>query len=533
MSRRRLLLAFGLAPVLALSAAPAPSTARAATSPAIPFDAYIASGDASCVELTVNIAGYSFVVEPDIRLPRATSTISEGQASALAAPVDPGDSVDALAGLTVPREEGTLASGIDSALAQSPLPVPGDPGNAVVQALNPFNRTLEFPIEHASATYPQPGSASDQQATYLGASNLAVDDPSGLLSLDGTAGSARAGPQSASADAGAGSALSVSLLGVSVGRIAAHAQSQVGSSSVTNDVSCTLGDVTIAPPGAGYSFHINSLTASLHTERALRGRTATSTPALHLDGVSVTQMSGGQAITTDLSPTGSTVSVPSSLASVAVPQLPALPLPPPLNGLPVSLESLGLSGTSTTSALSSHNNEMTSTLTAATLSMQTTIPVPTSIPTGPPPCLTNPQQILQCLPSLVPTGPGGGLPITSAPATYTLQFGSLDSTTYGFTASPEPAFSGGVGTGGGAPIEGAPVTGSAGTGTPGSPGTPGTRPVSATLTVPGIPASIRWPVVALAGLLEALLLTVLFVRRRAALRARIPGPPPESFVDMP
>lgn len=530
MRRRRLLVASLLSPVIALSAAAA--TARAATVPAIPFDAYIASGDASCIELTVNIGGYSFVVEPDVRMPRATATISEGEASALAAPVDPGDSVDALAGLTLPREEGQLAAGIDSALAQVPLPVPGDPGSSVVQALNPINPSLEFPIEHASAVYPQPGSTADQQATYLGGSNLAINDPTGLLSLDGTAGSARAAAQSATADAGAGSALSVSLLGLSVGRIAAHAESQVGASAVTDDVTCQIGDVTVAPPGAGYSLHISSLSESLHTERALTGRAATSTPTLRLDGITVTQTIAGRTSTTNLSPTGSAVTVPQSLSAVPLPVLPALPLPPPLpTSLPASIQSVGLAGTSTSSALSSRNNEMTSSITAATLTMQTTLAVPTTIPTGVPPCLTNPAQLVQCIPSLLPTGPGGGLPVTSAPATFTLHLGSLDSTTYGFTAPAPPQFAfNGVGQS--APIEGAPAGGSVGS-IPGKPGTPGTRPVSATLTVPGTPGAIRWPVVALAGILEALLLTALFLRRRAAARAPIPGEAADSFVDMP
>lgn len=523
---RRLVLAALLSPALAVTAVPAAGTASADTAPSVPFDAYIASGDASCVELTVNVAGYSFVVTPDIRMPRATSTISEGQAAALAAPVDPGDSVDALAGLLVPREEGQLASGLDSGAAQVPLPLPAAPGTTVVQALNPYNPSLEYPIEHASATYPKPGSSGPQQANYLGANGLAVTDPTGLFNLNGTAGTARADAQSASADAGAGSAVSVAPLGFNVGRLAAHTQSVVGQTSVTSDVSCALGDVTIAPPGAGYSLHIGSLDASLHTEKTLTGSKATAQPSLHLADITVTQTSGGHTTTTDLSPAGSSVSVPPQLSSVALAQ-PAVPLP---TGVPVSVQSVGLAGTSTTSALSSHDNEVSSTLAAATLTMQTILPVPTTVPTGPPPCLTNPQQLVQCLPSLLPVPSGNGLPVTTAPATFRLQLASLDSTAYGFTAralTPLPV--NGVGLGG--PVGGPAVAGSSGTGA-GAPGTPGTKPLSATLKVPGTPGVIRWPVVALAGLLEAMLLTALFFRRQAAMRARS-GPPSDSFVDMP
>lgn len=526
--RARILAAAALAPALVLAGAPSPRGAAAATAPPIPFDAYIANGDASCLELNINIAGYSFTVEPDVRMPRASSSISEGQSGALAAPIDPGDSVDTLGGLLVPREEGQLASGLDSATANIPIPIPGDPGSSVVQALNPINPALEYPIEHASATYPQPGSTAAHEATYLGAGNIAAADPTGLLSLDGTAGDAKADAQSATADAGAGAALSVALLGLSVGRFSAHSQSQVGQTSVTADVSCTLGSVDFSPPGTGYSLHIGSLAATLHSERSLKAHKATSASSLEIAGMSVTQTSGGTTMTTNLSPAGSTVTVPASLSNVAIPQLPALALPLPI---PASLQSVALTGTTTGGALSSANNEVSSSMSAATLTVQTTAPVPTSIPTGPPACLTSPQEIAQCLPSLIPTG--GGLPITTAPATYTLQLASLDSRAYGLV-SPSAATGFSVPGGGASSAAlGSPgSSGSAAAGT-GQPGKPGTKPVSATLTVGGTPATIRWTVVALAGMLEALLLTALVLRRRSATRGAAPPSSPDSYVDMP
>jgi hypothetical protein len=524
----RLLAAAILAPALALAAAPSPRSAAAATAQPVPFDAYIANGDASCLELNINIGGYSFTVEPDVRMPRASSTISEGQSGALAAPIDPGDSVDSLGGLLVPREEGQLASGLDSATSNIPIPIPGDPGSSVVQALNPINPALEYPIEHASASYPQPGSTAAQESTYLGASNIAAADPTGLLSLDGTLGDARADAQSATADAGAGAAVSVSLLGLSVGRFSAHSESQVGQNSVTSDVACTLGNLDFRPPGTGYSLHIGSMTATLHSERSLKARKATSTPSLEISGMSVTQTSGGTTTTTNLSPAGNSVTVPASLSSVAIPRLPPLPLPVPI---PASLESLALTGTTTGSALSSGNNEVTSSMSAATLTMQTTAPVPASIPTGPPACLTNPQEIAQCLPSLIPTG--GGLPITSAPATYTLTLASLDSRAYGFiSSSAATGFSVPGGGAASAPLGSAGSSGATAAGA-GRPGTAGTKPVSATLTVAGTAATIRWTVVALAGLLEALLLVALFLRRRSAARAGGAASSPDSYIDMP
>ena len=526
--RARLLATTVLAPALVLAGAWSPRGAAAATAQPIPFDAYIASGDASCLELNINIAGYSFTVEPDVRMPRATASISEGQSGALAAPIDPGDSVDALGGLLVPREEGQLAGGLDSATANIPIPIPGDPGNSVVQALNPINPALEYPIEHASASYPRAGSTAAQESTYLGAGNIAAADPTGLLSLDGTAGDAKADAQSATADAGAGAALSVSLLGLSVGRLSAHSESQVGQTSVTANVSCTLGNVDFSPPGTGYALHIGLLTAALHAERSLTAHRATSTSSLEISGMSVTQTSGGTTTTTNLSPAGTTVTVPPSLSNVAIPQLPALPLPAPL---PASIESLALTGTTSGSALSSANNEVTSSMSAATLTMQTTAPVPTSIPTGPPACLTNPQEIAECLPSLIPTG--GGLPITSAPATYTLQLASLDSRAYGLVASSAATGFSVPGGGGPSSAFGSPGSSGSAAAATGQPGTPGTKPVSATLTVAGTAATIRWTVVALAGLLEALLLAALVLRRRSAARAAGPASSPDSYVDLP
>lgn len=526
--RARVVAAAVLAPVVVLAVAPGTRSASAATAQPIPFDAYIANGDASCLELNVNIAGYSFTVEPDVRMPRASSTISEGASGALAAPIDPGDSVDTLGGLLFPREEGQLASGLDAATANIPIPIPGDPGNSVVQALNPVNPALEYPIEHASASYPHAGSSAPQESTYLGASNIAAADPTGLFSLDGTAGDAKADAQSATADAGAGSALSVSLLGLRVGRFSAHSSSLVGQTSVSDDVSCTLGNVDFSPPGTGYSLHIGSMTAALHSERSLKAHKATSTPSLEISGMSVTQTSGGKTTTTNLSPAGNTIAVPASLSKVALPQLPALPLPTPV---PASIQSIGLTGTTSGSALSSQNNEVTSSMSAATLTMQTTAPVPTSIPTGPPACLSNPQEIAQCLPSLIPTG--GGLPITSAPATYTLQLASLASRAYGFISSSASTAFSVAGGGRSSSSSGSPgSSGAAASGT-GTPGTPGTKPVSATLTVAGTAATIRWTVVALAGLLEALLLTALFLRRRSAPRGGGPPASPDSYVDMP
>jgi len=506
---RRALAMTAIAAVPLACLALAPMSEAGASSPfgsgaATPFDAYIASGDASCLELTVNVSGYSFIVQPDARVPRATASISEGESGALAAPADPGDSVDALAGLLIPREEGQIAGGIDGALAQTKIPFPLDVGNTLLSVANPVNPHLEYPIEHASAAYPDPtGSPGDQESKFLGAPNASFRDPTGVISADGTAGDAKAGAAYATADAGAGAATSVSALGVSAGRIASHALSQVSATAVTNDVSCTLHDVTIAPPGSGRSLHIGTLAATLHTERTLSGNRAASRRTLQLADVT---LNGKNLIAAG----GGDIALPPGVpGTITVPQPPpctSLPLPcSSLPQPPVSLQSMSLGGTTHTETLGAANNEDTSAMTAATVTLQTTAPVPSSIPPS-----------------------GSGNPITAAPTTYTLQLANLDSSAYGLpSASPlltNPSFGGvpGLGAFGG-------VTQNLGLG---SPGTPGTRPVASTITIPGIAAAIRWPVVALAALMESLLLTSLLLRRRR-MADSLHDASPSAFLDMP
>ena len=530
---KRLVVAVIAVPALALlTFVPAGASSGSAPAPgASPFDAYIASGDASCLELTVNVAGYSFIVEPDVRLPRATASLSEGETGAVAAPADPGDSVDALPGLLFPREEGQIASGIDSGLAQLPIPFPVDVGNSVLQVANPFNPHLEYPIEHASAAYPNPAAPGDQEATYLGAGNASVTDPSGLFSVDGASGDAKAGATYATADAGSGVALSVPMLGVAIERVAAHAAAQTTATAVSDDVSCTLHGVTIAPPGAGHTLRIGTLEATLHTERRVGAPSATTTRTLQLADVT---MDG-----TDLAPAGGAITVPPQLQNIPLnqPPPPCSVLPSPqcqtVPASPISLQSIQLGGTTHSEQLAPSGNQETSTLTAATVTLQSTAPVPASIPSGPPACLSgNPPPIAECLPNLTPSSPGSSLPITSAPTTYTVSLASLDSSAYGFLAlpsvvSPVPPLSG-LGNLGGVGF------GAAGGATgPGGTGTPSTHPTATTIDIPAVAGAIRWPVVALAGLLEALLLATLYMRRRAALRTGMAARPPAGFIDLP
>lgn len=491
---KRRLIALLAIPVAAVATLPR-THAAADTAPTVPFDAYIAGGDASCVELTV-ATGFSFIVEPDARLPRATATISEGTSGALASPADPGDSVDALMGLLVPREEGQITS-----------QMPQGTGQQLQKLVNPVNPDLEYQYEHANAQYPNAQAPGDQEATFLGAPNASFTDPSGLVHLDGTSGDAKAGATYASAVSGAGAGTSLPMLGVSVGHVTGSSTASVTSTAVSSVQQCNLQDVTIAPPTSGLTLHIGSLIASLRTTRPLNGSGASSTHSFELGDVTV----NGR----NLLPTGQG-GIPIPPTTITFPQPPTIPgAPPP----PASLRSVSITGTTANNKQTANNNEASSTLTAATVVISTTSPVPSSIP-------PNPKQS----------------PISTTPVVYTLQLANLDSQTYGLP-SAGPLGSGGSGgvsglAQGGALSGGANAfPGSHGSsvnipGTPGSPGSGGGKPVASSVLIPGTPGSLRWGVIALAAALESLLLGSLYMRRRT-LGIRAPDASPSSFLDLP
>jgi hypothetical protein len=504
--RVRALFALLATPAVALAVGPRAAVADSTGTSTSPFGAYIASGDASCLEFTLT-TGYSFIVEPDARLPRATATISEGTASALAAPADPGDSTDALAGLLVPRAEGMLAAGLDQATGSIPVPVvpAGLTDSLISQVANPVNPHLEYPYEHASAAYPNPQQPGDQQASYLGLPSTTFADPSGVISVDGALGDAKAGAGVATADSGAAAATSLPLLGVSVGRFSASSTALVSPSAVTNDVVCNLQDVTIAPPASGFALHIGTLIATLHTERKLGANGATSSHSLQLANVTL----NGQ----NIAP-GPQGGLPLPATTYTVPQP---PLPPGVPAPPASLQTVSITGTTSAATLSAANNESTSTLTGATVVITSTAPVPSSIPPQP-----------------------GQNPISTTPAVYTIQLANLDSQTYGLVApsfgSAASSASGTTGAGAGSSYFGGSAGGRSGgfhlPGTSGSNGSKGSHPVTSSVLIPGTPAAIRWSVVGLAGLLEALLLTSVFLRRRMS-RPRRVELPAAAFLDLP
>src|SRR5712671_4898966 len=114
---RRLLAAIAaVAAAAPLAALGLPQPAQAGS-----LDVFALHGSGAGVRVTVQ-TGYSFVVEPDAMLPRADAVIEADQVRALASPLDPGDSVDALPGLGVPTAEQDIVYGANNGCCPQPIP---------------------------------------------------------------------------------------------------------------------------------------------------------------------------------------------------------------------------------------------------------------------------------------------------------------------------------------------------------------------------------------------------------------------------
>lgn len=473
-----LLLAGGVLPV------------RAAGTTASAFDASDARGGCAAVEVTVD-TGYSFIVEPDLQLPRATAAIEEGQSQAIASPADPGDSVDALAGLGIPMAEGYMNDGYPGApppfnqygLSKLPAPFNGA-GQALVD--NPFNQTLTYPYEHADAGYPNPAQPGTQTATLDGAPDAQVTDPTGLFHVDGSPARAVAGETFTSADAGYGVAaqtqapatsapmLTIPSLGISIGRVSAHSAASVGSSAVSQDAVCELDGIDIAPPGAA-PLHIGALLARVHTERSVSAATATASHQVEFSGVTY---NGQGASLDDSGLTAGGQHVPFTLP----PQQQSLP------GLQ-GPTSVALNGT-TVGSKQPNPDEASVNLTGATIVIKSSAPIPNAIP---------------------PSGVG------FTPVTWTIRLASLGSTTY---AVPAASALGSLPLGGAGFSGGAFSGGSAGTPATTIPGRstvhPGSSGLPAALASVFVDSPLRWMILSAGALLEALLLSgaITWIRRR-------------------
>jgi hypothetical protein len=480
------------------------------------FDATNLRGGCTALELTVK-TGYSFIVQPDVQMPRAGTAIQEGLSEAIASPVDPGDSVDGLAALGIPQAESYLANGYPGAPSPfagqglNKLPPPlNSAGQTLVQ--NPFNQTLTYPYEHADAGYPNAQRPGTQTATLAGTPNVALTDPSGVFTLNATTARAVAGDGIAVADGGAGAAASAATptvplgvgslpaLGVSVGRVSAHSEAHVLADRVTEDAVCTLNDVEIAVPGA-VPVHIGAVVATVHAERGLGAAPASATETIEFAGVTV----NGQGATLDqngLQIGGHTVTtLPSGNSPSPPPGVPlpsSGPVPPP--------PSVSFAGTSVARQQPSPDEAVIA-ATGATVTVSSTTPIPNAIP---------------------PTG------ISDTPTVYTLHIASLAGEAYGLAASA-PASSGfGVGAvaGGVAGILGAglgafssPPSNAGATHT--HPGTAGQPDTLASVVVTPVQRGI---ILAVSSLLEALLLAGV---ARNYLRSRRRIAAPAETTDLP
>ncbi len=414
--RRRALATAAMTPLLALPLLS--GTAHAATTSA--FDAANLRGSCSALELTVK-TGYSFVVEPDVQIPRAGTVVEEGASEAIASPVDPGDSVDGLAGLGIPEAEGYIVNGYPGApspfagqgLGTLPAPINGA-GQALVQ--NPFNQALTYPYEHADAGYPNAQSPGTQTATLAGTPNATFGDPSGLLTVNATTARAEAGDGLAVADSGAGAAVaaappavpagvsSLPAFGVSIGRVSAHSEAHVLASKVTEDATCTLDDVELAVPGSA-AVHIGAVTATVHAERALGAAHAVASEKIEFTGVTV----NGQGATLDQNGLRVGGHAITTLPAATTPTPPAGLLPPSAGPVPLSAPTVSVAGSDVAQSQPTPD-EASIAATGATVTITSTTPIPNAIP---------------------PSG------VSATPTVYTLHIASLAGEAYGLAASTD------------------------------------------------------------------------------------------------
>jgi len=370
------------------------------------IDVYAVKGAATSVRVTVQ-TGYSFVVEPDAMIPRAAATIQADQVEALASPLDPGDSVDALPGLGVPTAEQDIENG---ASGPNPLPSPiggSTPppqfsqavGAVVSQFAATFNPYLTVPYEHADASYPN-ASGSPQHAVFpppgpnntppQGPDNYDFPDLFGIAGAHNSVGTATAGPGSGVADAGEGSAVSIPALGLSIGRVSSHVEVHGGNGgAATSSVVTSLQNVDLAlpapptplPGGAAPTLHIGTLVLTASTTRAPGAAQATSHTDLQASGVTVAGVSARldeNGLSLNGSPSALNGPVSQLIATLSSPQCtPDPPVGVP-NGpsLPASQPVLTIGAPVLHDQLSHHGNERSVSMTGLTLCLATIAPVP-------------------------------------------------------------------------------------------------------------------------------------------------------------
>jgi len=428
--------------VAALATAVTPAALLAAAggaSAGSTIDVYAVKGGAAGLRVTVQ-TGYSFVVEPDVMIPRATAAIEADHVDALASPADPGDSVDTLPGVGFPTAEQDIENG---AATPNPLPSPfpgsGSPppqqftdavDSVVSTFAATFNPTLTVPYERAEAGYPNADNAP-QRSVYppAGPGNVPPQAPElpdfpdvfGLISAHNSLGTATAAPGSGVADSGVGSAVSIPALGLSIGRISTHVEMHGGNGgTATSRVTTTLHNVDFAPPPppsqpgvplpappqSGAVLHIGTLVLTATTMRAPGAAHATSRTSLEATGVSI----AGQSARLDEHGFSVNGTPQQSLDSAVQQLISALNSPSCQPLAPLSLPGLGSLtsqpqmqiGTPQLQDTLSHNgNEDSVAMDGPTLCLATTAPIP---------------------------GSGG---VAATPTVYRITLGSVASSAYG------------------------------------------------------------------------------------------------------
>jgi hypothetical protein len=423
------------------------------------LDVYAVKGGGAGVRVTVQ-TGYSFVVEPDAMIPRAAATIEADHVDALASPLDPGDSVDALPGVGLPTAEQDIDNG---AATPNPLPPPF-PGSGstpppqftqtvdsvVSQFASTFNPVLTVPYEHAQAGYPNPAGEPQRSTFPVGsADNVPPDFPDlfGLISAHSSSGSTTAGPGRGIADSGVGSAVSIPALGLSIGRISSHVEVHGGSGgAATSSVVTELHEVELAEPAllglqlpplpSGTALlHVGTMVLTATTERAPGTPHATSHTSLEASGVTVAGHSARldeQGISLDGAPqpllNGAAQTLVGALNSPTC--TPDTPIGVPGLGSVTSQPRMQMGLPTLQSQVTHHGNEATVSMTGPTLCIATTAPIP-----------------------------GTDGQVAATPAVYTITLGSVTSSAYGIAfpaegvttlpllpAMPETGVTGGGGT---------------------------------------------------------------------------------------
>jgi hypothetical protein len=441
MKRLRTLLATGCLVVGAGTAAVAVSPNRAIAAGTL--DVYNVKANAAPIEIAIK-TGYSFVVYPDAQMPRATTFIEGGQVSSIASPADPGDNADALAGLLAPQGESAIASAMTDPHQLGQFPSPFKDVFAAVAKLIPvvaaYNTKVTTPYEHVQANYPtvdSTGKTAGAQTAAFG-TDPQVADPTGTFAVQAAAGKAFADKNVGIADAGAGAEISIPALNLSIGRVSSHSEVHGFADKATADAVSTVQNLTLVnfpgvpaipsapalpgvPQGNLPLLHIDSIVATVHTERVAGAGSATGTKSVRYGGVTVlgqpaTIDDKGITLVTANQGLGPVIAALNQLFGAAKTVNGHLPPGLPLFGGSQTVIPEGtLAGPILNEAVSHSNNEDAAAVSGLTLTLDSTILVPSQTQGAIPPDPKN-------LPTLVPS-----------PVRYTVTLATANSSAYGYS----------------------------------------------------------------------------------------------------